>query len=193
MLKVISGPMKSRKSGTLIDIISDYLLMGKQIKVFYPAHVEKKREYIISRNGNESKAISIFEPKELFQHIDSKIDAIIIDEVQFMDNNVEDNLKDFLSFVEYCSINKIDLICAGLDLNFKEEPFQIMGLLFSFADEIIKLKSICDLCKSPNANRTLRFTNDKPSKLNENILILEGGNITYYTCCKDCYNSLYKS
>lgn len=76
------------------------------------------------------------------------------------------------------------VIVAGLDLNFRGEPFGSMPVLLALADEVTKLQAVCVVCGKP-ATRTQRLVGGKPAKGGPEILI--GGLETYEARCRDCF------
>jgi thymidine kinase len=76
------------------------------------------------------------------------------------------------------------VIVAGLDLNFRGEPFGPMPVLLALADEVTKLQAVCVVCGKP-ATRTQRLVDGKPAKGGPEILI--GGLESYEARCRDCF------
>ena len=76
------------------------------------------------------------------------------------------------------------VIVAGLDLNFRAEPFGPMPVLLALADEVTKLQAVCVVCGKP-ATRTQRLVDGKPAKGGPEILI--GGLESYEARCRDCF------
>ena len=190
MIIAVVGSMKSRKSGYIIDIIKQYIDKGKRVKTFYPACLEKEEGYIISRNGTKSRAIPVSEPINMFAHI-GKSDLIAIDEISFIDNCNEKQTKDFMDFLNLCIIKDIDVIVAGLDLDFRGKSFRIVGEILSFADKVEKLYSTCEICGSEYGRRCIRYVGNKPASLQDSVIQMESENISYKTVCTKCFNGIY--
>ena len=77
------------------------------------------------------------------------------------------------------------VIVAGLDLDFRGEPFGSMPALLALADEVTKLQAVCVKCGQP-ATRTQRLVNGQPASLS-NPLIVIGGAEKYEARCQNCY------
>ena len=79
----------------------------------------------------------------------------------------------------------IRVICAGLDNDFKGEPFSIMPQLLCLAEDVTKLTAICNVCGS-NATRTQRIVNGIPASYDDPIIIV-GASETYEPRCRHCH------
>ncbi|PIB49615.1 thymidine kinase, partial [Pseudomonas sp. 2822-17] len=77
------------------------------------------------------------------------------DEVQFFDIDVVD-------VVQVLADQGIRVIVAGLDQDFRGEPFGHMPALMALAETVTKLQAICLSCGSP-ASRTQRLIDGKPA------------------------------
>ena len=78
------------------------------------------------------------------------------------------------------------MIVAGLDRNFKGEPFGPMPLLLAHADDVMKLKAVCMKCRSLDGTMTQRLIDGKPAS-RSSPLILIGAAETYEARCRDCH------
>jgi thymidine kinase len=76
------------------------------------------------------------------------------------------------------------VILAGLDLNFRGEPFGPMPKLLALADEVMKLQAVCVVCGAP-ATRTQRLCDGKPATSGPEVLI--GGKESYEARCRACF------
>ena len=104
--------------------------------------------------------------------------AIVIDEVQFLDSNVVNVCEDLAN-------RGVRVICAGLDKDFRGEPFGVMPELLCRAELVTKLDAICQVCGGL-ATRTQRLINGKPAKYNDPI-ILVGATEAYEPRCRHCH------
>jgi thymidine kinase len=107
---------------------------------------------------------------------EKKRTLVVIDDTQFFD------LKLLLSVLKLLG-NGVDILAVGLDMNSEGKPFGPMPFLMSIADEVIKLKAICEKCGKP-ANMTAR-----KDKQNAHIDI---GDEQYISVCRDCWISCQK-
>nr|WP_285844197.1 hypothetical protein [Metabacillus halosaccharovorans] len=113
-----------------------------------------------------------------YYFVDSIVDEILvnkIDEVQFFDDNIADVLT-LLANQGY------RVIAAGLDQDFRGEPFSIVPKLMSLAELVTKLQAVCSVCGSP-ASRTQRLINGQPASYDDPI-ILVGASESYEPRCR---------
>ncbi|HEC63535.1 MAG TPA: thymidine kinase, partial [Candidatus Acetothermia bacterium] len=76
------------------------------------------------------------------------------------------------------------VIVAGLDLNWRGEPFGSMPALLALADEVVKLQAVCVVCGKP-ATRSQRLVGGKPAREGPEIVV--GGLESYQARCRDCF------
>jgi thymidine kinase len=107
--------------------------------------------------------------------MDKDTTVIGIDEAQFLDN-------DIVPLVDSLADKGIRVIVAGLDLNFKGEPFGCMPVLMARAEQVDKLQAICMVCGEP-ASRTQRLVNGKPARFNDPVIIV-GASEMYEARCR---------
>ncbi|MFZ3589078.1 hypothetical protein ACOI1C_07270 [Bacillus sp. DJP31] len=98
-----------------------------------------------------------------------------IDEVQFFDNHV-------LEVVELLANQGYRVIVAGLDQDFRGEPFGQVPRLLAIAEHVTKLQAVCAVCASP-ASRTQRLINEEPASYDDPI-ILVGASESYEPRCR---------
>ncbi len=75
------------------------------------------------------------------------------------------------------------MICAGLDLDFRGEPFGSMPQLLARAEEVTKLHAICIVCGEP-ASRTQRLVNGSPARYDDPIIMI-GAHEVYEARCRE--------
>lgn len=95
--------------------------------------------------------------------------------MQFFDDNIADVLT-LLANQGY------RVIAAGLDQDFRGEPFSIVPKLMSLAESVTKLQAVCSVCGSP-ASRTQRLINGEPASYDDPI-ILVGASESYEPRCR---------
>jgi thymidine kinase len=84
--------------------------------------------------------------------------------------------------VEELAAKKIRVIVAGLDTDFRSEPFGPMPVLMARAEHVDKLQAICMVCGEP-ASRTQRLVNGKPARYDDPVVIV-GASELYEARCR---------
>ena len=152
-IEIICGSMFSGKTEELIRRLNRAKYAKQKIKVFKPIIDSRFNKYFVfshDKNQIESKSVS----KSSDIKIKAKgYDVIGIDEAQFFDNGIVKICNDLAN-------EGIRVIVAGLDMDYKGNPFGPMPNLMAIAEYVTKLHAIC--AKSGNlANHSYRISNDK--------------------------------
>lgn len=175
-IEVICGSMFSGKSEELIRRVRRVHFAKQKIAVFKPQIDNRySEEAVVSHNGNSVIAKPISSSNEIFQHITTEVDVIAIDEVQFFDDEI-------VKVIQHLADSGYRVIAAGLDQDFRGEPFGQMPALLSVAEQITKLQAVCAVCGSP-ASRTQRLINGEPASYDDPI-ILVGASESYEPRCR---------
>lgn len=132
---------------------------------------------VVSHAGTSVESYAISNSKEIL-NLYGDADVIAIDEVQFFDEDVVD-------ICNYLADHGKRVMCAGLDMDFRGEPFSIMPRLVTQAEFVTKLTAVCTKCGAP-ATRTQRIINGKPASFNDPI-ILVGASESYEARCRHCH------
>jgi thymidine kinase len=181
-LEVICGPMYSSKSEELIKRITRAQKYRKQKTIVFKPKIDNRYNIndVVSHSGNKIEARAIKNPIEiLFAYADEKYDVIGIDEVQFFDETL-------IVDIDILINSGARVIVAGLDTDFRGEPFGIISLLLAKAKYIVKLDAVCQVCNRDDATMTQRLTNGKPASFDEET-ILVGAVEKYEARCVECH------
>lgn len=178
-IEVVIGPMYSGKSEELIRRLRRAKIAKQNVVVFKP-QIENRysKEDVVSHNGDSINAIPISNAREIYNHIDNKTQVVGIDEVQFFDEEIVEiamNLAD----------KGIRVIAAGLDMDFKGEPFGPTPRLLAVAEFVDKIQAICSVCGQP-ANRSQRLINGEPARYDDPIIQV-GAVESYEARCRKCH------
>ncbi len=114
--------------------------------------------------GSDFDAIPVEKAADIRKLIDKEATVIAIDEAQFFDDEI-------VQIVEELADHQIRVIVAGLDTDFRGEPFGPMPELMARAEQVEKLQAICMVCGEP-ASRTQRLVNNKPARYDEPVVIV---------------------
>lgn len=190
-LEVYCGSMFSGKSDRLIEIIRKAVEHGWQkARVFKPSlDVRYGTGTVNSHDGANWDAIPIDKdkPELILESIEDGTTIVGIDEAQFFEGAIV-NICNYL--VEE---KKIRVIVAGLDLDFRGEPFGPMPQLMAHADKVEKLKAFCKICRKEDATRTQRVIKEinsdgevirRPANYNDPIILI-GAEDSYEARCQE--------
>ena len=178
--EIVTGPMSCGKTEELLRRIKRAIIAKKKVKVISPEiDTRAKGDYIESRNGLWLDAIKVKSSQEILRVVKDEDEVIAIDELQFFDEHIVDVIAKLMK-------DGKKIIGAGLDLDFKAEPFGYMPELLCLADKVDKLTAICMKCGSEYGIRTQRLINGEPAD-KHSPLIMIGGDETYEARCLDCY------
>jgi len=183
-LEVICGCMFAGKTEELIRRINVLSYARKNILVFKPKIDDRySKTEIASHAGSKVPCIVISEAKEILNHVNYDTDVVAIDEVQFFDEDVVD-------ICEYLADSGLRVMVAGLDKDFRGEPFGVLPDLLTRAEFVTKLTAVCAKCGAP-ATRTQRIINGKPASFNDPI-VLVGAKEAYEPRCRHCHEIVEK-
>lgn len=175
-IETITGSMFSGKSEELIRRLRRGIYAKQKVIVFKPAIDDRyHKEKVVSHDGNEIEAINISTSREILNQDLDNVDVIGIDEVQFFDGEI-------VNIVEQLAKNGHRVVVAGLDMDFRGEPFEPMPKLLAVSEQVTKLQAVCAVCGSPSS-RTQRLINGEPAKIDDPI-ILVGANESYKPRCR---------
>ena len=183
-IEVICGCMFAGKTEELIRRINVLSYARKNILVFKPKIDDRySTTEIASHAGSKVPCIVISEAKEILNHVNYDTDVVAIDEVQFFDEDVVD-------ICEYLADSGLRVMVAGLDKDFRGEPFGVLPDLLTRAEFVTKLTAVCAKCGAP-ATRTQRIINGKPASFNDPIVFV-GAKEAYEPRCRHCHEIVEK-
>jgi thymidine kinase len=178
-IELICGSMFSGKTEELIRLLRRAVIAKQQVQVFKPAiddrfHVEK----VTSHVGSAFEAQPINVSKDIFQQLDPATTVVAIDEVQFFDPEI-------VATCEKLAETGKRVICAGLDMDFRGEPFGPMPALLARAEQVTKLHAIC-VCCGEEASRTQRLVGGEPAAYDDPVVMV-GASEAYEARCRQCH------
>lgn len=178
-IEVITGPMFAGKSEELIRRLRRLDYAKKKYLVFKPQIDNRYSQTdVVSHIKNKVKAIPIKDVNEILHYDVSKVNAVAIDEVQFFS-------MDTVRVADLLANQGIRVICAGLDMDFRGEPFPVVANLMAKAEDITKLTAICVKCGAP-ATMTQRIVNGIPASYDEPVVVV-GAAESYEPRCRHCH------
>jgi len=179
-LTVICGSMFAGKSEELIRLARRSLYAKRKLQVFKPAIDDRYHQSaVVTHMGVEHEAMPVRNVADLRARIEKDTDVVLIEEVQFFDPSITDLC------VELADKGK-EVICAGLDQDFRREPFGPMRDLLCVADQVVKLRAICMKCGAP-ASHTYRVIDGKPAHRDDPVILI-GATESYEARCRNCFS-----
>lgn len=174
-LEVITGPMFCGKTDELLRRLRRAIIAKQKIQVFKPGFdIRYSNEKVTSHTGNEYKASPIDNTTEISALLLNDVTVVAIDEAQFFDEEIIPVVQDLVD-------RGIRVIVAGLDMDFRGDPFGQIPKLLAQAEFVDKLHAICMVC-GEEATRTQRLVEGKPAHYDDPIIIVGASEIYEARC-----------
>ncbi len=172
-IEIIVGSMFSGKTQELIRRLRLSSIARQKVQVFNSAlDVRYAKDHIVSHDLVKTPSIAVARAKDILKRIDPETQVVGIDEVQFFDDAIT-------GVCERLADEGRRVIVAGLDQNFRGEPFETTARLMSLSEFVTKNLAICMLCGNP-ANRSQRLTAGRK-------LVDVGAADKYEARCRRCF------
>lgn len=185
--------MNSGKSFDLIRTDYNYTENGFKTLVMKPSKDTKAEDYISTRAGLKRKVDYLIGENDSIIEIlsEKKIDnvsCIFIDEAQFLSSNQIKELRKITAATD------LSIICYALRLNFKGELFEGSEALFTDADKIYELKTLCPYCNEEHIARYVgrRVNGEFVSNGDEVVIDGANDNVEYVPLCEKHFLELIK-
>ena len=176
-VEVICGSMFSGKTEELIRRLRRAQFAHQRVEIFKPAiDVRYSEEEVVSHEGNSIMSTPVDSSTNILLLAQGS-DVVGIDEAQFLDEHI----------VDVCNALAgmgIRVIVAGLDLDFKGNPFGPMPALCAIADEVTKVHAICVKCGA------LAYVSHRLVKNDRRVMLGEAQE--YEPLCRACYQQAVK-
>lgn len=175
-IEVVCGCMFSGKSEELIRRVRRAQIARLKVQVFTHAMDDRYGEgKVASHNGFDLPARPIGEAVQIIRLTEQSTAVVAVDEAQFFDWALAE-------VAEKLAIRGLRVIIAGLDMDFRGEPFGVMPLLMAQADELTKFNAICTVCAGP-ASRTQRLIDGRAAGYDEPQVVV-GASEMYEARCR---------
>jgi thymidine kinase len=176
-IEVVCGSMFSGKTEELIRRLRRAQFAKQKVEIFKPQiDTRYHEEKVISHQGNEIMSTPVPASSNILL-LANDVDVIGIDEAQFFDMELVNVCKQLAN-------SGVRVIVAGLDMDFKGNPFGPMPDLLACAEYVTKVHAICMNCGS--------LAHISHRKTTETNLVLLGETDSYEPLCRDCYNAANK-
>jgi thymidine kinase len=170
-IEVICGSMFSGKTEELIRRLKRAKIANQSVEIFKPAiDVRYSQNEVVSHDANAIISTPI-ENSQTILLMANNVNVVGIDEAQFFDDQV-------VSVCKTLAMQGTRVIVAGLDMDYKGNPFGQMPNLLAIADYITKLHAICVQCGN--------IANISYRKTSEGSQVLLGEKETYEPRCWHC-------
>jgi thymidine kinase len=179
-MEVIAGSMFSGKTEELLRRVRRATIARKRVQVF-KSHLDDRYAGVWAVSSHDRRtfdATPVDSSEQILLRLDPMAQVIAIDEVQFLDAGI-------VKVVSGLADRGRRVIMAGIDTDFRGEPFGPMPQLMAMAEVVDKLHAICVLCGSP-ASRTQRLLEGKPAAY-ESPTIMVGAADSYEARCRACH------
>ncbi len=178
-IEVICGGMFAGKTEELIRRVTRIKYARREVIVFKPT-IDNRYDIkmVVSHDNSKLDSIPVSDSTEILKNINNLPYAVAIDEAQFFDEGL-------IEVLERLANSGVRVIVAGLDLDFRGEPFGIMPKIMARAEYITKLQAICNVCGDP-ATRTQRIINGEPADYDDEIILVSAAE-KYEARCRHCH------
>lgn len=176
-IEVITGSMFCGKTDELIRRLRRATIARQKVQVFKPVIDDRYAvEKVTSHAGSEYAALPIQSAVEIPERLDEATTVVAIDEAQFFDNEIVTIASDLADQGKR-------VIVAGLDTDFRGEPFGPIPMLMAQAERVDKLHAICMTCGEP-ASRTQRLIDGEPARYDEPVVVVGAAELYEARCRK---------
>ena len=175
-IEVITGSMFCGKTDELIRRLRRAIIARQKVQVFKPAIDNRfALEKVTSHAGSEYSAQPVQHASAILAQLEPATTVVGIDEAQFFD-------ADLIPLSQKLADRGVRVIIAGLDTDFRGEPFGPIPVLMAKADVVDKLHAICMVC-GDLACRTQRLVDGKPARYHDPVVIV-GASEMYEARCR---------
>ena len=160
-IEVICGSMFSGKTEELIRRLKRAQFAKQRIEIFKPTiDVRYDQEEVVSHNDNRIRSTPVPVASNILL-LANDVDVVGIDEAQFFDDGIVAVCNDLAN-------RGIRVIVAGLDMDFKGNPFGPMPALMATAEYVTKVHAVCTHTGNLASYSFRKASNDDLVMLGEN-------------------------
>lgn len=172
-IELIAGSMFSGKTQELIRRLRLAAIAKQKVQVFSSVLDDRyAKDHIVSHDKSQIACQALKKSSEVLALVKPDTQVVGIDEVQFFDEGI-------IRVCETLADQGRRVIVAGLDQDFRGEPFLVTAHLMGLSEFVTKNLAICSVCGN-FANRTQRTSVSKK-------LIEVGALDKYEARCRKCF------
>ncbi|MEN9919887.1 MAG: hypothetical protein RL662_2323 [Bacteroidota bacterium] len=172
-IEVICGSMFSGKTEELLRRLKRAKIAKQEIEIFKPAIDNRYSDVEVISHDKNTIHSTVVEHSSNILLLSSNIEVVGIDEAQFFDMGLVD-------VCQQLADQGIRVIIAGLDMDYKRNPFGPMPNLCAIADDVEKVHAICVEC-GKLANYSFRMVSNTKQ-------VMLGELQEYKPLCRVCYS-----
>jgi thymidine kinase len=171
-IEVVCGSMFSGKTEELIRRLKRAKYANQRVEIYKPKIDTRYDDVqVVSHDSNAILATPIENSSKLLENTEG-VNVIGIDEAQFFDAGLTE-------VCQKLATRGIRVIIAGLDMDFRGEPFGPIPSLLAVAEYITKVHAICPHCGNLATHSYRKVSN------NEQVML--GEKDSYEPRCRTCY------
>jgi thymidine kinase len=170
--------MFSGKSEEMIRRLRRAEIAGQRVVIFKPCIDDRYDAVdVVSHAGARMRGVAVASVPELVARAHG-YEVVGIDEVQFFDSAI-------VPASLALAASGVRVVAAGLDQDFRREPFGPLPLLLAHAEFVDKLQAVCHRCGGP-ATTTQRLVDGRPAPYSGDTVVI-GAEEQYEARCRDCH------
>jgi thymidine kinase len=174
-IEVVCGSMFSGKTEELLRRVKRAQIARQKVQVFKPIIDNRYSvDHVQSHDANKILSKPVKDAREILDLVDDTTRVVGIDEAQFFDESV-------VEVAQKLANRGIKVIVAGLDMDFRGQPFGPMPRLLAVAEDVTKLSAICVVCGGP-ASRSQRTVEGTST-------VVVGAKEMYEARCRFCHEA----
>ena len=172
-IEVICGSMFSGKSEELIRRLRRASIARQKVQAFKPEIDDRySPDDIVSHDARKIECTKVRSAREILDQVRPDTRVVGIDEAQFLSDGL-------IEVCERLAGEGKRVVVAGLDQDYRGQPFEPIPQLLALAESITKTMAVCMVCGGP-ANKTQRLTAS-----DERIVVGSAG--AYEPRCRKCF------
>jgi thymidine kinase len=172
-IEVICGSMFSGKTEELLRRVKRAQIARQKIQVFKPLIDNRySADHVQSHDANKVLSRPVEKARDILKLVEDTTRIVGIDEAQFFDDSI-------VEVAQKLANRGVRVICAGLDMDFRGQPFGPIPKLLAVAENVTKLSAVCMVCGGP-ASRSQRTSADTSR-------IAVGAKEIYEARCRFCH------
>lgn len=177
-IEVVCGSMFSGKTEELLRRVKRAMIARQKVQVFKPIIDNRySPDHVQSHDANRIPSRPVERARDILKYVDDNTRVVGIDEAQFFDDAIVD-------VSQKLAYRGVQVIIAGLDMDFRGQPFGAMPKLLAIAEDVTKLSAVCVICGNL-ASRTQRIAGPLGADASR---IAVGAKEMYEARCRFCHD-----